>query len=94
MTEPCGTPGYVAPEILAQQPYGFPVDVWSIGIITFILLCGYPPFFEEDDALLLEMNLSGEYEFESPYWDEISDAAQARISRAVRRGGGEFIAVA
>jgi len=42
----CGTPGYVAPEVLMQQPYGKECDYWSIGVVTFIILSGTPPFFE------------------------------------------------
>ena len=45
----CGTPGYVAPEILEAKPYGFPCDYWSIGVVAFILLSGTAPFYEEDN---------------------------------------------
>lgn len=68
----CGTPGYVAPEVLRLQPYGKPVDCWALGVITYILLCGYPPFYHEDDQELYQQIMEGEYEFDSPYWDEIS----------------------
>ncbi|XP_014675099.1 PREDICTED: calcium/calmodulin-dependent protein kinase type 1-like [Priapulus caudatus] len=76
MATACGTPGYVAPEVLAQKPYGKAVDVWSIGVIAYILLCGYPPFYDEDDANLFAQILRGEYEFDAPYWDEISESAK------------------
>ncbi|XP_066990593.1 calcium/calmodulin-dependent protein kinase type 1 isoform X4 [Macrobrachium rosenbergii] len=76
MATACGTPGYVAPEVLAQKPYGKAVDVWSIGVIAYILLCGYPPFYDENDANLFAQILKGEFEFDSPYWDEISESAK------------------
>ncbi|XP_017853714.1 calcium/calmodulin-dependent protein kinase type 1 isoform X2 [Drosophila busckii] len=79
MATACGTPGYVAPEVLAQKPYGKAVDVWSIGVISYILLCGYPPFYDENDANLFAQILKGEFEFDSPYWDEISDSAKQFI---------------
>ena len=82
----------ICPQVLAQKPYGKAVDVWSIGVISYILLCGYPPFYDENDANLfaqilkgwktLTLNLSffsfssGEFEFDSPYWDDISEEAK------------------
>uniref|UniRef100_A0A4W3J4H1 Calcium/calmodulin-dependent protein kinase 1Da n=1 Tax=Callorhinchus milii TaxID=7868 RepID=A0A4W3J4H1_CALMI len=74
MSTACGTPGYVAPEVLAQKPYSKAVDCWSIGVISYILLCGYPPFYDENDSRLFEQILKAEYEFDSPYWDDISDS--------------------
>lgn len=79
MATACGTPGYVAPEVLAQKPYGKAVDVWSIGVISYILLCGYPPFYDENDANLFAQILKGEFEFDSPYWDDISSEAKEFI---------------
>ncbi|XP_059090696.1 calcium/calmodulin-dependent protein kinase type 1-like isoform X3 [Tigriopus californicus] len=79
MATACGTPGYVAPEVLAQKPYGKSVDVWSIGVISYILLCGYPPFYDENDANLFAQILKGEFEFDSPYWDDISEEAKEFI---------------
>lgn len=79
MATACGTPGYVAPEVLAQQPYGKEVDCWSIGVIAYILLCGYPPFYDENDAALFQQILKAEYEFDSPYWDDISSSAKEFI---------------
>nr|DBA33970.1 TPA: hypothetical protein GDO54_001582 [Pyxicephalus adspersus] len=76
MSTACGTPGYVAPEVLAQKPYSKAVDCWSIGVITYILLCGYPPFYEETESKLFEKIKDGSYEFESPFWDDISKSAK------------------
>nr|AQS60695.1 calcium/calmodulin-dependent protein kinase type 1 isoform X3 [Sogatella furcifera] len=81
MATACGTPGYVAPEVLAQKPYGKAVDVWSIGVISYILLCGYPPFYDENDANLFAQILKGEFDFDSPYWDDISDSAKDFIKQ-------------
>lgn len=50
---------FLAPEVLAQKPYGKAVDVWSIGVISYILLCGYPPFYDENDANLFAQILKG-----------------------------------
>uniref|UniRef100_A0A480ZWI0 calcium/calmodulin-dependent protein kinase n=1 Tax=Sus scrofa TaxID=9823 RepID=A0A480ZWI0_PIG len=76
MSTACGTPGYVAPEVLAQKPYSKAVDCWSIGVITYILLCGYPPFYEETESKLFEKIKEGYYEFESPFWDDISESGK------------------
>ncbi|XP_029490844.1 calcium/calmodulin-dependent protein kinase type 1D-like isoform X2 [Oncorhynchus nerka] len=67
MATACGTPGYVAPEVLAQKPYSKAVDCWSIGVIAYILLCGYPPFYDENDSKLFEQILKADYEFDAPY---------------------------
>uniref|UniRef100_A0AAQ5X5P5 Protein kinase domain-containing protein n=1 Tax=Amphiprion ocellaris TaxID=80972 RepID=A0AAQ5X5P5_AMPOC len=80
MATACGTPGYVAPEVLAQKPYSKAVDCWSIGVIAYILLCGYPPFYDENDSKLFEQILKADYEFDAPYWDDISDSAKDFIS--------------
>lgn len=77
----CGTPGYVAPEILEGQRYGSSVDIWSIGVISYILLCGYPPFTHENHNVLFKMIKKAQYEFDSPYWDHVSDDAKDFIQR-------------
>ncbi|XP_076294794.1 calcium/calmodulin-dependent protein kinase I isoform X3 [Lasioglossum baleicum] len=83
METACGTPGYVAPEVLAQKPYGKAVDVWSIGVISYILLCGYPPFYDENDAVLFAQIIKGEFEFDSPFWNDISDSAKDFIQKLI-----------
>ncbi|XP_072922665.1 calcium/calmodulin-dependent protein kinase type 1D [Hemitrygon akajei] len=85
MSTACGTPGYVAPEVLAQKPYSKAVDCWSIGVIAYILLCGYPPFYDENDSRLFEQILKAEYEFDCPYWDDISDSAKDFIKRLMEK---------
>uniref|UniRef100_A0A674PEU1 Protein kinase domain-containing protein n=1 Tax=Takifugu rubripes TaxID=31033 RepID=A0A674PEU1_TAKRU len=85
MATACGTPGYVAPEVLAQKPYSKAVDCWSIGVIAYILLCGYPPFYDENDSKLFEQILKADYEFDAPYWDDISDSAKDFISHLMEK---------
>merc|ERR1712222_100342 len=74
MATACGTPGYVAPEVLAQKPYGKAVDVWSIGVISYILLCGYPPFYDENDANLFAQILK------EPPWST-AGSQESRVRR-------------
>ncbi|KAM9859448.1 calcium/calmodulin-dependent protein kinase type 1D-like [Aulostomus maculatus] len=85
MSTTCGTPGYVAPEVLAQKPYSKAVDCWSIGVITYILLSGYPPFFEESETRLFSKIMRAEYHFHSPFWDEISDSAKDFIRNMMEK---------
>ncbi|XP_068094417.1 serine/threonine-protein kinase DCLK3 [Hyperolius riggenbachi] len=79
----CGTPTYVAPEILSEKGYGLEVDLWATGVILYVLLCGFPPFRspERNHEELFQIIQHGEYEFLSPYWNNISDEAKDLISR-------------
>jgi calcium-dependent protein kinase len=70
-----GTPYYVAPEVLRRE-YTNSCDIWSIGVITYILLCGYPPFYGESDTQIFESVKVGKFDFPSPEWDEISQSAK------------------
>lgn len=76
----CGSPGYVAPEILLKKPYGPSVDMWSLGVIIYILLCGYPPFHSDNQSVLFSLIKKGEFVFDSPYWDHVSASAKDLIS--------------
>lgn len=82
----CGTPTYVAPEILMETGYGLKIDVWAAGIILYILLCGFPPFVSPDNQqeLLFDAILSGIYEFPEPYWDGISEGARDLINNMLQ----------
>ncbi|XP_068172135.1 calcium/calmodulin-dependent protein kinase type 1D-like [Antennarius striatus] len=85
MSTACGTPGYVAPEVLAQRPYSKAVDCWSIGVIAYILLCGYPPFFEDNETRLFSKIMRAEYSFHSPFWDDVSDSAKDFIRNMMEK---------
>uniref|UniRef100_H2YPK0 Protein kinase domain-containing protein n=1 Tax=Ciona savignyi TaxID=51511 RepID=H2YPK0_CIOSA len=74
-----------SPEVLQHKPYGKEVDVWSIGVIAYILLCGYPPFYDESDQKLFEQIMKAEYEFDSPYWDDISQSAKSFIGQLMHK---------
>ncbi|XP_041659965.1 serine/threonine-protein kinase DCLK1b [Cheilinus undulatus] len=91
----CGTPTYVAPEIIAETGYGLKVDIWAAGVITYILLCGFPPFRGgEDQEVLFEQILKGALEFPAPHWDNVSDSAKALITGMLQvEGNQRFTAV-
>ncbi|XP_078457104.1 serine/threonine-protein kinase DCLK1-like [Lampetra planeri] len=83
----CGTPTYVAPEIIAESGYGLKVDIWAAGVIAYILLCGFPPFRAsdgDDQEALFDQILVGQLDFPSPYWDNISLTAKELISRMLQ----------
>uniref|UniRef100_A0A8C9G359 Protein kinase domain-containing protein n=1 Tax=Pavo cristatus TaxID=9049 RepID=A0A8C9G359_PAVCR len=80
----CGTPGYCAPEILRGCAYGPEVDMWSLGIITYILLCGFEPFYDErGDQYIYKRTLNCEYDFVSPWWDDVSLNAKDLVKKLI-----------
>jgi serine/threonine protein kinase len=88
---------FIAPEVLRREGYKKEVDMWSIGVITYILLCGYPPFYEETNQKLFSSIMEGAYAFDSPYWDDISLEAKSFVARllvvdpALRMGADEAL---
>ncbi|EGD78364.1 CAMK/CAMK1 protein kinase [Salpingoeca rosetta] len=80
LSNACGTPGYVSPEILLHEPYAYEVDIWALGVIAYILLVGYPPFYSEDDndQEVLQMTMEGKYDFDED-WEDVSESAKQFI---------------
>ncbi|XP_058801248.1 calcium/calmodulin-dependent protein kinase type II alpha chain isoform X13 [Phymastichus coffea] len=76
-----GTPGYLSPEVLKKEPYGKPVDIWACGVILYILLVGYPPFWDEDQHRLYAQIKSGSYDYPTPEWDTVTPEAKNLINQ-------------
>uniref|UniRef100_A0A8D0CF69 calcium/calmodulin-dependent protein kinase n=1 Tax=Scleropages formosus TaxID=113540 RepID=A0A8D0CF69_SCLFO len=76
-----GTPGYLSPEVLRKDPYGKAVDLWACGVILYILLVGYPPFWDEDQHRLYQQIKAGAYDFPSPEWDTVTPEAKDLINK-------------
>lgn len=72
----CGTPSYVAPEIIEGKGYDYKVDCWSLEVILYVMLCGFPPFFDEETSVLFNLIKEGSYDFPSPFWDTVSEEAR------------------
>nr|XP_022319383.1 calcium/calmodulin-dependent protein kinase type II delta chain-like isoform X4 [Crassostrea virginica] len=75
-----GTPGYLSPEVIRKDPYGKPVDIWACGVILYILLVGYPPFWDEDQPRLYAQIKAGAYDYPSPEWDTVTPEAKNLIN--------------
>jgi len=86
-----GSPSYIAPEIWLEEPYGPKADMWSLGVVAFILLGGYLPFEEPDpddveagkaeDKELSEIVIAGKYKFEEDAWNDVSDTAKDFVKK-------------
>lgn len=77
---PCGTVGYTAPEIVRDQHYSREVDMWALGCVLYTLLCGFPPFYDDQIDVLTEKVARGQYTFLQPWWDEISIGAKRCVA--------------
>ncbi len=84
LKEQCGTPAYIAPEILRHRPYDQAVDIWSIGVISFILLGGYPPFSNKSRPRLFNAIIHGQYAFHPSCWSTISAEAKDLVKKMLQ----------
>jgi len=80
LTQKYGTPYYIAPEVL-RRSYDHKCDLWSCGVILYILLCGYPPFNGQTDKKIIESVLAGEFTIDEPEWHQVSDSAKDLVQR-------------
>ncbi|XP_078270491.1 MAP kinase-activated protein kinase 2-like isoform X1 [Rhinoraja longicauda] len=88
LATPCYTPYYVAPEVLGPEKYDKSCDMWSLGVIMYILLCGYPPFYS-NHGLAISPGMKkrirmGQYEFPNPEWSEVSEEAKDLIRQVLK----------
>jgi len=79
----CGTPYYVAPEIVQAKGHNKEVDMWSTGVITYFLLAGFPPFMGNSLPEIVDLIIRCDYKFPSPYWDDISAEARDFVKRCL-----------
>eukprot|EP00602_Paraphysomonas_sp_CaronLab_P005513 CAMPEP_0185023902 /NCGR_PEP_ID=MMETSP1103-20130426/6506_1 /TAXON_ID=36769 /ORGANISM="Paraphysomonas bandaiensis, Strain Caron Lab Isolate" /LENGTH=438 /DNA_ID=CAMNT_0027556691 /DNA_START=177 /DNA_END=1493 /DNA_ORIENTATION=+ len=84
MSTKVGTPYYIAPEVLSRGKYDKECDLWSIGVVCYVLLCGYPPFYGDTDAEIFASVKKGEFDFPSPDWDDISSQAKQFIRACLK----------
>ncbi|XP_045465165.1 calcium/calmodulin-dependent protein kinase type II alpha chain isoform X15 [Harmonia axyridis] len=89
-----GTPGYLSPEVLKKEPYGKPVDIWACGVILYILLVGYPPFWDEDQHRLYAQIKAGAYDYPSPEWDTVTPEAKNLINQMLTVNAAKRITAA
>jgi len=87
----CGTPSYVAPEVLKGEEYSFPCDMWSCGVIIYILLAGYPPFYHDVNKELFQLIISGTFKFHKKTFGGISDEAKDIITKLLTVSPSERI---
>jgi serine/threonine protein kinase len=88
---PCGTVGFVAPEIALSQGYGRAVDMWSLGVTMYTMLVGFPPFYADTDAGLLDLIAKGTFSFPSPWWDSVSDSAKHLVRFLIEKDSAKRI---
>lgn len=86
---PCGTPAYVAPEVIQRQGYACECDLWSLGVILYVLLSGYPPFYGSGLTKLCKNIIRGNYDFQPEPFQNISDDAKQVVVRCLQKQPSE-----
>jgi len=84
-----GSPGYIAPEVLEGKEYGAEVDMWAVGVILYILLVGYPPFYSENQVVLFRQIINVQYDFNDKGWEDVSDSAKDLIRKLLVKDGAK-----
>jgi len=92
-TEPFGTLGYVAPEVLKKQPYTFSCDVWSLGCILYALLSGSLPFDHSEQKELMRMTMEDTLKFDLPVWEKISSSCKSLIADLLKKSPSQRISL-
>lgn len=97
LNTPCYTPYYVAPEVLGPEKYDKSCDMWSLGVIMYILLCGFPPFYS-NHGLAISPGMkkrirNGQYEFPSPEWNAVSEEAKQLIRKLLKTDPTERLTI-
>jgi len=90
---PCGTVGYLAPEIAKEQAHSFSVDIWALGCVLYSLLCGFPAFYDASVKVLSEKVKLGIYDFPSPWWDEVSEQAKDLVRKCLTVDPGKRLTI-
>jgi calcium/calmodulin-dependent protein kinase I len=93
LTEPCGTSGYFSPEMIREEPYGKPVDMWSFGVVLFIILSGTAPYYDPNPTRLFQMILNDRVSFDEDYWSEVSPQAKDLIRRLLEKDAAKRLTV-
>ena len=90
MSQKFGTPYYIAPEVL-KKSYDHKCDLWSVGVILYILLAGYPPFNGQSDTQIIQAVLAGDYTLDEPEWDDVSEEAKDLVTKLLKYDPSERI---
>lgn len=81
--EPSGAPMFLAPETILEEPVGCAVDLWATGVILYLMLVGYPPFWSSNDEFLLLSILECRFTMPSPYWDNIKAPTKELVTKLI-----------